>query len=75
MEDEIQIVVRDSNGTQLADGDTVMVVKDLKVRGSSDVLKRGTLYRNIKLTDDPAEIESGSGRSTLVLKTAFVKKA
>jgi protein PhnA len=75
VDDEAQVIVRDSNGTQLADGDTVMVIKDLKVRGSSDVLKRGTLYRNIRLTDDPAEIESGSGRSTLVLKTSFVKKA
>ena len=50
--------VRDSNGTVLADGDNVILVKDLKVKGSGGVtLKRGTLIKGIRLTDDPAEIE------------------
>ena len=43
---------KDSNGTILAEGDSVKLIKDLKVRGSSSVLKRGTLVKNIRLTDD-----------------------
>ncbi len=49
--------VKDSNGNLLKDGDSVTLIKDLKVRGSSSVLKRGTLVKNIRLTDDEAEIE------------------
>ncbi len=48
--------VKDSNGTLLKEGDSVTVIKDLKVRGSSSVIKRGTMVKNIKLTDDPSEI-------------------
>jgi protein PhnA len=70
-----QIIVKDSNGSKLSDGDSVTVVKDLKVRGSSDVLKRGTLYKTIRLTDNDEEVEVGSGKATLVLKTCFLKKA
>ena len=47
---------RDSNGAPLASGDSVMVIKDLKVKGASVTLKRGTVVKNIPLTDDPAEI-------------------
>ena len=65
---------RDSNGNPLADGDSVTVIKDLNVRGSSSVIKRGTVFKNIRLTDDDEEIESGSGKSTMVLKTCFVRK-
>ncbi len=65
----------DSNGAALADGDSVRVIKDLKIRGSSDVLKRGTVIKNIRLTGDPAEIECRLGKSTIVLKTEFMKKA
>ena len=46
------IVVKDSNGTQLLDGDSVQVIKDLKVKGSSVTLKRGTLIRNIRLNGE-----------------------
>ncbi|MFO1406006.1 MAG: alkylphosphonate utilization protein [Steroidobacteraceae bacterium] len=67
--------MRDSNGTELADGDSVLVIKDLKVKGSSDTLKRGTLFKNIRLTDDEEAVECGSGRNTVVLKTCFLKKA
>ena len=48
---------RDSNGTVLADGDSVTIIKSLKVKGASDTLKRGTVFKNIRLTDDPREIE------------------
>lgn len=67
--------VRDSNGNNLNDGDSVTVIKDLKVRGSSEVIKRGTMVKNIRLTDDPAEIDCRVNRTAMVLRTEFVKKA
>ncbi|ANB17060.1 Alkilphosphonate uptake protein [Dokdonella koreensis DS-123] len=68
--------VRDSNGTALADGDSVLVIKDLKVKGTSLTLKRGTLIRNIRLTDDEGAIECNAEKiKGLVLKTEFLKKA
>ena len=67
--------VKDSNGTKLADGDSVLLIKDLKVKGSSVTLKRGTVIKGIRLTDDPAEIEGKCDQvKGLVLKTEFVKK-
>lgn len=69
------MAVKDSNGNELADGDTVQVVKDLKVKGSSQTLKRGTVFKGIRLTDDEEAVECGQGRNTLVLKTCFLKKA
>lgn len=70
------MAIRDSNGTELNNGDNVTVIKDLKVKGSSDVLKRGTLYKNIRIIEDnEEEVEVGSGRNTLVLKVCFLKKA
>jgi protein PhnA len=67
--------VKDSNGNILADGDTVTVIKDLKVKGSSDVIKRGTTVKNIRLTNDPAEIDCRVNKTAMVLRTEFVKKA
>ena len=67
--------VKDSNGNILQDGDSVTVIKDLKVRGSSDVIKRGTMVKNIRLTDDPAEIDCRVNKTAMVLRTEFVKKA
>jgi protein PhnA len=69
------MAVRDSNGNELKDGDAVQVIKDLRVKGSSDTLKRGTAFKNIRLTDDEEAIECGQGRNTVVLKTCFLKKA
>ena len=69
------VTVRDSNGNELKDGDAVTVIKDLKVKGSSDTLKRGTVFKGIRLTDDEEAIECGQGRNTVVLKTCFLKKA
>jgi protein PhnA len=69
------VAVRDSNGNELNEGDSVQVIKDLKVKGSSDTLKRGTVFKNIRLTDDEEAIECGQGRNTVVLKTCFLKKA
>jgi protein PhnA len=67
---------RDSNGTLLSDGDSVTLIKDLKVKGTSETLKRGTLVKNIRLTGDPEEIECNTKQvKGLVLKTVFLKKA
>lgn len=66
--------VKDSNGTLLADGDSVKLIKDLKVRGSSTTLKRGTVVKNIRLTDDEEEIEGKVEKTVMVLKTMFVQK-
>lgn len=67
--------VKDSNGTELNQGDSVMVIKDLKVKGASMTIKRGTVYKNIRLTNNEEEVECGGGRNTIVLKTCFLKKA
>jgi protein PhnA len=67
---------RDSNGTILADGDNVTLIKDLKVKGTCVTLKRGTLVKAIRLTGDPDEIECRVEKvKGLVLRTEFVKKA
>lgn len=72
----MEIEVRDSNGALLKEGDSVTVIKDLKVKGSSAVIKRGTTIRNIHLTDDEGEIECNAEKvKGLVLKTCFLKKA
>lgn len=69
--------VRDVNGNVLSSGDTVTVIKDLKVRGSSIPLKQGTVIRNIRLVDgDDEHIEGNSDKiKGLVLKVCFLKKA
>lgn len=71
------LVVRDSNGNALANGDTVVVIKDLKVKGSSIPLKQGTVIKNIRLVEDDAEhIEGNSDKiKGLVLKVCFLRKA
>ena len=70
------VVVKDSNGNRLADGDGVTVIKDLKVKGTSVTLKRGTMVKNIRLTDDPDLIECNAEKvKGLVLRTEFLKKA
>lgn len=67
--------VKDSNGNLLNEGDTVTVIKDLKVKGSSSVIKRGTVVKNIRLTGSPGEIEGRVEKIVMVLKTEFLKKA
>ena len=75
MDENEELIVRDSNGAILKDGDSVTVIKDLKVRGSSSVIKRGTMVKNIRLTDDADEIEGKVEKSMMVLRTEFLKKA
>ena len=71
----MEIKVKDSNGATLAEGDSVQVIKDLKVTGTSVTLKRGTVIKNIHLTDDEENIECNAEKvKGLVLKTCFLKK-
>lgn len=67
--------VKDSNGALLSDGDSVTLIKDLKLRGSSTVLKRGTMVKGIRLTDDADEVEGRINKQSIVLRTEFLKKA
>ena len=66
---------KDSNSNELKEGDSVQVIKDLKVKGSSLTLKRGQTFKNIRLTSKEDEVECRQGGSTLALKTCFLKKA
>lgn len=68
--------VKDSNGNPLQDGDTVTVIKDLKVKGSSFVVKVGTRVKNIRLVDGDHDIDCKiDGIGAMKLKSEFVKKA
>ena len=70
-----QIEVRDSVGNLLADGDSVTLVKDLKVKGAGQTLKRGTVIRSIRLTGDDQEIDCRhEAIKGLVLRAEFVRK-
>lgn len=68
-------VITDANGQPLADGDTVSVIKDLKVKGSSSVVKVGTKVKNIRLVDGDHDIDCKiDGIGAMKLKSEFVKK-
>jgi len=69
------MAAKDSNGNTLNDGDSVTVIKDLKVKGTSSTLKRGTMLKGIKLTNNEEEVECRVNKVQLVLKTCFLKKA
>ena len=70
-----EIIVKDSNGTQLKAGDTIAAIRDLKVKGSSAILKRGTTIKNIRLTDDPKLVEGNADKvKGLVLEVQYFKK-
>ncbi len=73
--EEDGLVVRDVNGNLLADGDTVIVIKDLKVKGSSSILKMGTRVKNIRLVEGYHNIDCKiDGFGGMELKSEFVKK-
>jgi protein PhnA len=66
---------RDAAGNDLADGDSVVLIKDLKVKGAGQTLKQGTVIRSIRLTDNPEEIDCRHDAiKGLVLRTEFVRK-
>ena len=69
------LTVIDSNGTQLLEGDTVTLIKDLVVKGANFTAKRGTVVKGINLTDDPKYIEGRVNGTRIVLVAAYLKKA
>src|SRR5690606_41404436 len=74
-EDEV-FVVKDSNGNVLQDGDAVVIIKTLPVKGSSQAIKAGTKVKNIKLVDSDHNIDCKiDGFGSMALKSEFVKKA
>lgn len=74
--DEDVLVIKDSVGNLLADGDTITVIKDLKVKGSSSVVKVGTKVKNIRLVEGDHDIDCKiDGIGAMKLKSEFVKKA
>jgi len=73
---EDNLIVKDANGAILNDGDSVTVIKDLKVKGSSSVLKQGTKVKSIRLVDGDHNIDCKiDGFGAMKLKSEFVKKA
>lgn len=73
--EEAEEAVRDANGNILSDGDTITVIKDLKVKGSSSVLKQGTTVKNIRLVEGDHNIDCKiDGFGAMKLKSEFVKK-
>jgi protein PhnA len=74
--DDNESVIKDAHGNALRDGDTVTVIKDLKVKGSSSVVKVGTRVKNIRLVGGDHDIDCKiDGIGAMKLKSAFVKKA
>jgi len=67
--------VVDCNGTELQDGDSVTLIKDLVVKGAGFTAKRGTMVKNIRLGDDPTHVEGKVNKQAIYLKTAFLKRA
>lgn len=75
VQEEVAKVIKDSNGNVLQDGDTVSIIKDLKVKGSSSVIKIGTKVKNIKLVEGDHDIDCRiEGFGAMSLKSEFVKK-
>ncbi len=74
---EIDGVIRDANGNSLADGDAVILIKDLKVKGSSIVLKKGTKVKSIRLPQGAGdhEVDCKTDQGGFMLKACFLKKA
>ncbi len=68
------VIVKDSNGNRLVDGDDVVLIKDLKVRGSSQVIKQGTKVRGIRVVGGDHDVEGKVNGSAMMLKSEFLKK-
>lgn len=75
VKNEDERIIKDSNGNILSDGDTITVIKDLKVKGTSSVIKIGTKVKNIRLVDGDHDIDCKiDGFGAMKLKSEFVKK-
>ncbi|CAN5122591.1 zinc ribbon domain-containing protein YjdM [soil metagenome] len=73
-DDSAEAVVKDSNGNALADGDAVVLIKDLKVKGSSTTLKMGTKVKSIRLVGGDHEVDCKMDAGSFMLKACFLKK-
>ncbi len=69
-----ELIVKDSNGNVLNDGDSVILIKSLKVKGGNVTLKQGTLVKRIRLTDNEEEVDCKVDGMSIVLRTEFLKK-
>lgn len=76
-EESNQHIIKDANGTPLADGDSMLLVKDLKVKGSSTVIKKGTKIKGIRLLYDNGDhdVDCKTDQGPFILKSEFLKKA
>ena len=74
-QEEADALVKDSNGQVLQDGDAVVLIKDLKVKGSSTVLKMGTKVKSIRLVGGDHEVDCKMDGGSFMLKACFLKKA
>jgi len=74
-DDEDDAVVKDANGTVLKDGDAVVLIKDLKVKGSSTTLKMGTKVKSIRLVGGDHEVDCKMDVGNYMLKACFLRKA
>ena len=75
VEEEVGLIVKDANGNLLADGDSVTLIKDLKVKGSSTTLKVGTKIKSIRLVSGDHEVDCKTEAGNMLLKACFLKKA
>ena len=73
--DQENAVIKDANGQPLADGDAVVLIKDLKVKGSSITLKMGTKVKSIRLVGGDHEVDCKMDAGSFMLKACFLKKA
>jgi len=69
-----EMIVKDCNGNILQDGDSVSVIKSLKVKGGGTTIKQGTTVKKIRLTDDPDEVDCKIDGMSIVLRTEFLRK-
>ena len=74
-DDELDAIIKDSNGQVLQDGDAVVLIKDLKVKGSSTVLKMGTKVKSIRLVGGDHEVDCKMDAGNYMLKACFLRKA
>lgn len=74
-DDDDGATIKDSNNNPLADGDAVILIKDLKVKGSSTILKKGTKVKSIRLVSGDHEVDCKIDGTSFMLKACFLKKA
>ncbi len=74
-DDAVRAAVKDGNGNVLADGDSVVLIKDLKVKGSSTTLKQGTKVKSIRLVDGDHEVDCKMDGGSFMLKACYLRKA